>query len=418
MNLIKLCNPAHENKFEVALFKLAQHNTNLEFIAPIVMPLVIYLVFGGTLDPKGFALWSLLMLGPICMGIVLYRVLHSAGINREPGATQLLAWRKVGIFYFLTAAIGWGGMGFLFDGVHANQNTAMFVTYLAVITIGGNSNGVHSFRMYYITVALSMIVIMATLPNAYGEEALPMSIIMAVYPFFLARISLNSQATILKMVELQIENEQLQREKALAAQQAERERIYSDLHDDVGAKLLGLAISAQRANQPRQADLARSALQDLRDVVSRSAHTASKLDHLFAELRVETEHRVNSAEVGFNWISGIGHDHDLSVNPTAALHLSRLLREGVSNVLRHARATHISVHLDRSSDTLKISIRDDGIGLPESGVKPNRGMNSMRARASALGGTVRWETASPQGCAVAIELSLPHLTRENVEISA
>ena len=45
----------------------------------------------------------------------------------------------------------------------------------------------------------------------------------------------------------------------------ERERIYRDLHDDVGAKLLSLVYRAQR---PEDADLARSALRDLREVVS------------------------------------------------------------------------------------------------------------------------------------------------------
>lgn len=408
MSLIELCNPAHEHKFEVALFKLAQRNTNLEFIAPIVMPLVIYLVFGDTLNPVGFVLWVLLLLGPIIMGMYFYHVLHRSDTNSVSDSTQLLAWRKVGFFYFLTAALGWGGMGFLFDGVHAHQNTAMFVTYLAVVTIGGNSSGVHSFRMYYITVALSMIVIMATLPNAYGAEALPMSIIMAVYPFFLARISLNSQATILKMVQLQIENEQLLREKAIAAQQAERERIYRDLHDDVGAKLLGLAISAQRANQPREADLARSALQDLRDVVSRSAQTASKLGHLSADLRAEIEHRVCAAGVDLAWSAHI--EHDIPINPAAVLHLSRLLREGVSNALRHAHASYIAINLAQNTDTLIITIQDDGIGLPVAGAKPHRGMNNMRARASALGGTARWAAASPQGCAVTIEISLAYLT--------
>ena len=67
---------------------------------------------------------------------------------------------------------------------------------------------------------------------------------------------------------------------------SERERIYRDLNDDVGAKLLGLAISAQRADLPREADMARSALQDLRDVVSRSAQPSTPLGDLVADCMV------------------------------------------------------------------------------------------------------------------------------------
>jgi len=409
VNLVNLLNPAHEHKFEVALFKLAQRNTNLEFIAPIVMPLVIYLVFGDTLDPKGFTLWVLLLLGPIILGGWLYLVLRAVDRDNDPTPAQLQAWRNFHTIYSFTAAMGWGGMGFLFDGIHAHQNTAMFVTYLAVITIGGNSSGVHSFRMYYITVALSMIVVMATLPNAYGAEALPMSIIMAVYPFFLARISLNSQATILKMVELQIENEQLLHEKALAAQLAERERIYRDLHDDVGAKLLQLAISAQRTNQPRESDLARSALQDLRDVVSRSSQTSNRLDHLIADWRAETEHRINTAGIKLDWRIP-STDLPIPVSPSAALHLSRILRESISNTLRHAQASRIRVDLEWLEHGLVLIIEDDGIGLPEAGAKANRGMNSMLSRAQSLGGSIRWTQSESRGCKVVLEIAHPRLS--------
>ncbi len=411
MNLTLLFNPAHEHKVEVALYKLAQRHAILEVIAPIVMPIVIYIGFGGTLDPRGFTLWLLLLLGPIIMGLFTYRVLHAVHKSPEASPAQLQAWRRINTFYFFTAAIGWGGMGFLFDGIHANQNTAMFLTYIAVITIGGNVGGVHSFRMYFITVAISMVLILATLPTAYAADALPMGLILVVYPFFLARISRNSQATIIRMIELQTENEQLLKEKAIAMQMAERERIYRDLHDDVGAKLLGLAISAQRANQPREADLARSALQDLRDVVSRSSQSGSRLDHLLADLRAETEQRVNAAGVALHWRIP-ATEHTLPVSPSAALHISRLLREAISNALRHACASQISIDLSWQANKIVLTIQDDGIGLPESGLKPSRGISSMRTRAAALGGHISWERSIPNGCKVSVEVSLPHLTSD------
>jgi signal transduction histidine kinase len=411
MNLVQLCNPAYEYKVEVALFKLAQRNAILEVLAPIVMPLVIYLTFGRTLDMHGFTLWLSCLLLPITTGLLTYRVLHPQDKLAMPSVEHLRTWRKTHALYSIAAGIGWGAMGFLFDAIHANQNTAMFVTYLAVVTIGGNASGVHSFRAYFIAVAISMVLIMATLPNAYGAEALPMSIIMAVYPFFLARISLNSQATIMRMIELQIENEQLLKDKAIAMQLAERERIYRDLHDDVGAKLLGLAISAQRSNQPREADLARSALQDLRDVVSRSAHNVSRMDELLADWRAETAQRVQSAGLALDWRIPVD-DQPLPVSAAAALNMSRILRETVTNVLRHANATRITVDLAWREEKLRLTIQDDGVGLPEAGMKGNRGMSSMRARAAALGGSIEWESLPAGGCMVVVEVSLPHLAQD------
>lgn len=417
INLARLCNPAHEYKVEVALFKLAQRNAILEIVAPIIVPLVIVIGFGHTLNPQGLQLWLLLLLLPITMGIVMHRVLHAVPRNTDASPARLKEWRRIGTLYYFTAAIGWGGMGFLFDTVHANQNTAMFLTYIAVVTIGCNVGGVHSLRMYYITVAISMVLVLANLSTAYGNEALPMGMILCVYPFFLARISLNSQATIMRMIELQFENEQLLKEKAIAMQLAERERIYRDLHDDVGAKLLGLAISAQRSNQPREADLARSALQDLRDVVSRSAHSSSQLDHLFADWRAETEQRVHAAGILLNWCIP-PTELPLLVNSASALHMSRILRESVSNVLRHARATHITIGHALHEDKLVLTIEDNGVGLPESGGKSGRGMSSMRARAAALGGSIRWQSVSPCGCKVTVEIALLHLAADPAMPSA
>ncbi|MCA1979081.1 MAG: histidine kinase, partial [Thiobacillus sp.] len=70
----------------------------------------------------------------------------------------------------------------------------------------------------------------------------------------------------------------------------ERERIYRDLHDDVGAKLLSLVY---RAGTPEDASLARSALQDLRDVVSTVQPENLTLEALGADWRAECERRLS-----------------------------------------------------------------------------------------------------------------------------
>lgn len=185
----------------------------------------------------------------------------------------------------------------------------------------------------------------------------------------------------------------------------ERERIYRDLHDDVGAKLLGLAISAQRANLPHQADLARSALQDLRDVVSRSEQSATPFGDLLADLRAETEQRVRVAGLELTWQLP-EQERDLHIGADAALHLSRILREAVSNVLRHAAASHIEIITRFPHDRFVLEVRDNGAGCPVASVRPHRGMTGMRARAAALGGQLTWGENPPGGCKVMLEIPL------------
>jgi signal transduction histidine kinase len=184
----------------------------------------------------------------------------------------------------------------------------------------------------------------------------------------------------------------------------ERERIFRDLHDDVGAKLLGLAISAQRANLTREADVARSALQDLRDVVSRSSHSIILLEDLLADLRAETEQRLNATGLKLLW--SFPHDETtLNVSAEIALNLSRILRESITNVLRHADAQKIIVTIHIEPASLIFEIADDGKGFSIESIKQHRGMTSMNARASVLNADLQWHHMIPHGCRV--KLSVP-----------
>ncbi len=188
----------------------------------------------------------------------------------------------------------------------------------------------------------------------------------------------------------------------------ERERIYRDLHDDVGAKLLGLAISAQRANQTREADLARSALQDLRDVVSRSMQEATPIGDLLADWRAETAQRIDAAGLILEWRFP-EQKNVVMVSTEAVLNLSRIVREAVTNVLHHASASRVVVTTQLESDRLLLTISDDGIGCP-SGFKPHRGMASMQARAVTMGGILSWSAVKPHGCVVHLDTPLQSLT--------
>jgi signal transduction histidine kinase len=185
----------------------------------------------------------------------------------------------------------------------------------------------------------------------------------------------------------------LERETATAE---ERERIYRDLHDDIGAKLLSLAI---RAKIPEDADIARSALQDLRDVVSRSSRADAPLTELLADWRAEIEGRCSSAGIRLAWNQP---DDIPQRNMTAAeaLNLGRILRESVSNVLRHANAHCVVVGVHFANGLYQISVEDDGHGKPRG---PGRGMRNMLARAAQLGGAIEWIWGE-RGCRVVLQL--------------
>lgn len=187
------------------------------------------------------------------------------------------------------------------------------------------------------------------------------------------------------------------REQAAAA---ERERIYRDLHDDLGAKLLTLAHTAP---SPEIADLARSALQDLRDVVSRTRGEPGSLQMVLGEIRREAEHRLQAAAAQLDWEQE-GALPDPLLDPAQALHLYRIVREAISNALRHARAQRVRIRVRRHGGTLYLDVTDDGAGAA---VQAGSGAQGMRRRAQELQGALDWTAGTVGGTKVVLQFPLP-----------
>ena len=83
-----------------------------------------------------------------------------------------------------------------------------------------------------------------------------------------------------------------------------------------------------------------------------------------------------------------------------------ILREAVSNSLRHGRARQIILRAARSDDTLALSVQDDGAGFtPSPGA--GHGLGNMRARAVRLGGKLEVESTPGKGTRIILSLPLP-----------
>ena len=181
----------------------------------------------------------------------------------------------------------------------------------------------------------------------------------------------------------------------------ERERIYSDLHDDLGAKLLSLVY---RAESPVQADLARAILQDLRDVVTRSRGTPGTLGDVLADIRGEAAQRLAAVGIGLSWDEA-GDLPDPLLDTGHALHLHRIVREAISNTIRHAQARHLRVRVRASAGELLLDLTDDGSGVPAA-VLAGSGMRNMRTRAGELDGRIDWAPGTEGGAKVLLRMPL------------
>jgi len=190
-------------------------------------------------------------------------------------------------------------------------------------------------------------------------------------------------------------------ERAQAVEQ-ERQRIYNDLHDDVGSKLLTLVHSAQT---DQQADLARAVLQDLRDVVSRVSTGPCSLLQALAQIREEAEQRLEAMHSILLW----QQDEQLpdpELDEAQSLHLFRISREAITNSLRHGHATQLRVRVRAVGQELILDYTDDGAGLTDA-ARAGRGSRSMRERAAELHGSIDWTAGTQGGTKVVLRFPLP-----------
>jgi PAS domain S-box-containing protein len=185
----------------------------------------------------------------------------------------------------------------------------------------------------------------------------------------------------------------------------DRERIARDLHDTVIQRLFAAGMSLQAAAVQAGPEIeARvggvvdeldATIRDIRQTIFRlTAHTLEQTSlrrQVIDVLEQEAETIGFTPEVRFNGpVESIDDEH--------GEHLLAVLREALSNVGRHARASRVEVQLD-VGDELALTVRDDGIGVAADAV-PGGGSGNIQKRANALGGTVDVTANDPRGTVV------------------
>jgi len=172
----------------------------------------------------------------------------------------------------------------------------------------------------------------------------------------------------------------------------ERQRIMRDLHDDLGSKLLTMSHTGDATMQ----QLARSAFQDLRDVLRALDAGPTRLGELMDRCRFELQGRAETHDFVLT-LDAHTVERDTVVTAREATNIARLLREAASNAIRHAEAREIQVTWSQAHGALGILIRHDGQVSDPAAWIAGRGVRSQRARAADLGGTVEWTIDEADG---------------------
>jgi PAS domain S-box-containing protein len=183
------------------------------------------------------------------------------------------------------------------------------------------------------------------------------------------------------------------------AQEEERRRIAADIHDDpiqvmsaVDMRLQLLLARPERVDAHEIGELAeelRSAIDRLRNLLFELRPVALDLEGLSPAIAMYLEH--SAKETGWSW--EIINELDEEPPEEARVSFYRIAQEGVSNVRKHANATHVDVRLTSIDDGLLLRITDDGDGFEPSEKAPagHIGLATVTERAELAGGwcTVR-----------------------------
>lgn len=200
------------------------------------------------------------------------------------------------------------------------------------------------------------------------------------------------------------EREDRLREQALIR---DRQRILADMHDGLGASLVGLLRYAQGgAPDARGLELrVREALQELRIAIDALEPAEGDLGSVLGKLRYRIEPLLESSGVRLGWEAEELPEVE-ALDPSAVFSIQRILLEAVSNAIQHGGAQHIDIAARASGgDAIVITVRDDGAGFDPRQPSAGLGLANMRRRAEGIGAGL--DIASRPGGGTTLTLSVP-----------
>ena len=198
----------------------------------------------------------------------------------------------------------------------------------------------------------------------------------------------------------------------------ERQRMAQELHDTLAQGLAGLILQLEAADSHLESGnpaRAQAVIQQAMQRARTTLHEARRAIHALRPTALEQGSLIDAlgrevdqfaATTGLRTTFDVDAD-SLVVPPEVAQDILRIVQESLSNVARHARASHVLVRLAQSSEGFQVLVQDDGVGFdPAEGLeRPGCfGLAGMQERAQRVGGVLRVESAPGRGTRVVLEI--------------
>jgi len=201
--------------------------------------------------------------------------------------------------------------------------------------------------------------------------------------------------------------------RVVSAQELERQRLARELHDETGQALTSILLGLKGVEDAREPAELAAATGELRELV---VTTLQDVRRLAVELRPKALDdfglvpAIERLVETFREQTGIDVDLEPRLGekrlPTEVeTTLYRITQEALTNVVKHARARHVSIVLTRRSASVAAVIEDDGRGFGKAETSSNGlGILGMQERVALVGGRVEVESAPGSGTTLSIEV--------------
>lgn len=198
----------------------------------------------------------------------------------------------------------------------------------------------------------------------------------------------------LREARLQLEHQKSLMETGLEAQERERTRIATDLHDSLIGKLTVIKLKSQVGSPVAEIESmlgesiaeARRISHDLTPPLLEFSRMEELMDDILAPWR---------AKLAVDFYADVRTDTDLE--PAIKIQLLRILQELVTNIMKHAEAQHVKVHLRHTENYIALLVKDDGKGFDTAALKKGLGLGSLELRMQYLNAAHRVTSAPGEG---------------------
>jgi len=210
--------------------------------------------------------------------------------------------------------------------------------------------------------------------------------------------------------------------RVVAAQESERQRIARDLHDETGQFLTAIGMGL-RGIAGRLSARNKDGIKTLHQLEALTANSLKELERIISDLRPSHLDDLGLS-AALRWYAGNVQEHasisvrvditgeERELEDAVKITIFRIIQESLNNVIKHAQASHVNIHLCFEERNVRIEVWDNGIGFDLEQAKhdrarrPSLGLAGMEERAALLGGSV--SVQSRPGYGTEVEALIPY----------